>query len=112
MTETVCPSEPPIGTWVKDKYGAASVRCADGWAPAPSGFFACGRWEAMWEARGPLVECEPWGKQTPEEKVAELRVQLDEKRREADKHLLGVIEAEEQMAKIRALINEIEGSKA
>jgi DNA (cytosine-5)-methyltransferase 1 len=22
-----------------------------------------GRWEAMWEARGPLVECDPWGAQ-------------------------------------------------
>lgn len=60
------PPEPAVGTWVKDKYGAVAVRIIDsdrrdGWAPAPSGFYATGKWDAMWTARGPLVPCEPWG---------------------------------------------------
>ena len=58
------PPEPPVGTWVRDKHGAVSVRNRDGWAPAPSGFFGTGRWEAMWQARGPLVECAPWGRES------------------------------------------------
>ena len=40
--------EPPIGTWVRDQYGAVSIRNKDGWAPALSGFYGFGRWEAMW----------------------------------------------------------------
>lgn len=62
------PTEPPIGTWVKDRHGAVAVRTIDsegrdGWAPAPSGFYAFGRWTSMWDARGPLVECGPWGEE-------------------------------------------------
>lgn len=57
------PVEPPVGTWVKDRHGAASVRNKDGWAPALTGFYGGGRWEAMWEARGPLVECGPYGRE-------------------------------------------------
>ncbi len=53
------PPEPPLGTWIEDKYGAKAVRIIDsdghdGWAPHESGFYACARWENMWEARGPL----------------------------------------------------------
>lgn len=79
MSEVVCPEcgnrfaptqeplpEPPLGTWVRDRHGGVSVRIIDsykndGWAPAPHGFYAGGKWDAMWQARGPLVECPPWG---------------------------------------------------
>ena len=56
------PPEPPVGTWMKDRYGAASIRNPDGWAPAATGFFGTGRWEGMWQARGPYVPCGPYGK--------------------------------------------------
>lgn len=57
-------AEPPLGTWVKDRHGAAHQRRIDadgrdGWGQP--GFYSTGRWEAMWEARGPLVICGPWG---------------------------------------------------
>lgn len=60
------PEEPPVGTWVRDRHGATHVRTTDvdgrtGWAAAPTGFYAYGEWAAMWQARGPLVECPPWG---------------------------------------------------
>lgn len=63
---TPAPPEPPRGTWVKDRYGGTHVRIVDitgrdGWAPAPSAFYAFGNWNAMWEARGPLEVCGPWG---------------------------------------------------
>lgn len=59
------PLEPPVGTWVKDRFGAAHMRRRDsdgniGWGEP--GFYSFGKWEAMWEARGPLVECGPWGR--------------------------------------------------
>lgn len=62
------PPEPPVGTWVKDRYGATHVRTKDsdgriGWAASPTGYCAFGKWEAMWAARGPLVECGPWGRE-------------------------------------------------
>jgi hypothetical protein len=57
------PPEPPIGTWVKDRHGAVSLRHTvgdvTGWAPR--GAMPYARWEAMWEARGPLTVCGPWG---------------------------------------------------
>ncbi len=54
------PPEPPVGTWVRDRHGAVSMRHeGGGWAPP--GFMTFGKWEAMWAARGPLVECGPWG---------------------------------------------------
>ena len=61
------PEQPPIGSWVKDCRGRASVRVVDsdgrdGWAPSPHGFYACGKWEAMWEAWGPLELCGPYGR--------------------------------------------------
>lgn len=61
------PPEPPVGTWVKDRFGGTHVRIKDsdgnvGWSCSPTGFYAFGKWEAMWEARGPLVECGPWGR--------------------------------------------------
>lgn len=59
--DAVVPPEPPVGTWVRDRHGATSVRVKDGWAPAPFGFYGCGKWAAMWKAEGPLVECAPWG---------------------------------------------------
>lgn len=67
-SEDEVPSEPPIGTWVKDRHGGVSVRTIDrdgndGWTIAPHGFYAFGRWDAMWRARGPLVECSPWGEE-------------------------------------------------
>lgn len=55
------PPEPPVGTWVKDKHGGTSLRYAEGWGQP--GTMPFGRWEAMWEARGPLVECGPWGRE-------------------------------------------------
>lgn len=54
------PPEPPVGTWVKDKYGATHEHAKDGWRAGP-GFMAAGKWEAMWNARGPLVECGAYG---------------------------------------------------
>lgn len=53
------PPEPPVGTWVKDRHGGTSLRYAAGWGEP--GIMPFGRWEAMWLARGPLVECGPWG---------------------------------------------------
>lgn len=60
------PEEPALGTWVKDRFGGTHVRTKDsdgniGWACAPTSFYVFGKWEAMWEARGPLEECGPWG---------------------------------------------------
>ncbi len=51
---------------MKDRYGAASIRNADGWAPAPFGFFGCGVWSAMWAHRGPYVPCGPYGAELQE----------------------------------------------
>ena len=56
-----CPPEPPVGTWVRNRQGRASVRVNEGWAPAEFGFFGAGSWEAMWAAHGPLVKCGPHG---------------------------------------------------
>jgi hypothetical protein len=61
------PPEPPLGTWVRDAKGGVSVRIIDadgndGWAAAPTGFYAFAKWPSMWEARGPLVVCGPWGR--------------------------------------------------
>lgn len=48
-----------MGTWVRDRFGGTSKhQKGGGWAEP--GFMPFGKWEAMWEARGPLVECEPW----------------------------------------------------
>lgn len=57
--EAVVPAEPPVGTWVKDRFGATHVRQAKGWGSP--GTVPFGKWDAMWQARGPLVECGPWG---------------------------------------------------
>ena len=67
ITGPSTPPEPPIGTWVKDRHGAAMLRHVDsdgndGWAPAPN-FMALANWKAMWERRGPLVECGPYGRE-------------------------------------------------
>lgn len=59
FSETDIPPEPPNGSWVKDKYGSATQRRGDGWAPP--GYMPFAKWEAMWAARGPLVPCGPWG---------------------------------------------------
>jgi hypothetical protein len=56
------PEEPPVGTWVKDRVGAAHHRGKGGGWGQP-GFYYLGEWNAMWEARGPLVECGPWGRE-------------------------------------------------
>jgi hypothetical protein len=66
MTSLSRNNEPAIGTWVKDKHGAAHIRIEGGWAPAPHGFYPGGQWQAMWDARGPLVECGPYGFDDPE----------------------------------------------
>lgn len=65
------PTEPPVGTWVKDRFGGTHVRIEDsdgniGWSASPTGFYAFGKWAPMWESRGPLVECGPWGAELPE----------------------------------------------
>ena len=66
------PPEPPVGTWVMDWNGSTSKRHPQGgWAPP--GCAPLGRWEAMWLARGPLVECSPWGLQ---EKAAVMKFSL------------------------------------
>ncbi|HVQ18918.1 MAG TPA: hypothetical protein VMT27_07770 [Actinomycetes bacterium] len=56
----VCPPEPPIGTWVKDRHGGTSHRGENGSWGSP-GMYYLANWERMWQARGPLVECGPWG---------------------------------------------------
>lgn len=58
------PPEPPLGTWVRDRFGGTAQRRIDsdgrdGWGGP--GLYSCAKWEAMWAARGPLVECAPWG---------------------------------------------------
>lgn len=62
---TPCPPEPPVGTWMKDRFGGVTQRQKDGWG-AP-GVMPFGRWEGMWDARGPYVECGPWGAELPAE---------------------------------------------
>jgi len=60
------PAEPPVGTWMRDRFGGVTRRHASGgWAPP--GCEPFGRWDAMWEARGPYVECGPWGAELTEE---------------------------------------------
>lgn len=55
-----CPPEPPVGTWMKDRYGAATLH-QEGGGWGPPGMMALGVWERMWEARGPYTPCGPWG---------------------------------------------------
>jgi hypothetical protein len=56
------PPEPPVGTWVRDRFGGVTMRQhGGGWAPP--GFMPLASWRAMWERRGPLVECGPWGQE-------------------------------------------------
>jgi hypothetical protein len=52
--------EPPVGTWMRDRFGGSTQRQAEGWGQP--GMMPFGKWEAMWEARGPYVECGPWGR--------------------------------------------------
>jgi hypothetical protein len=59
-----CPPEPPVGTWVRDRFGAVHQRQAEGWGDPGSQPF--GHWAPMWEARGPLAECGPWGAELPD----------------------------------------------
>lgn len=53
-------AEPPPGSWVKDRHGAAHHRSRSGRWGQP-GCLYLGDWVAMWNARGPLAECGPWG---------------------------------------------------
>lgn len=53
------PPEPPVGTWVRDRHGGLSMRQQDGWGEP--GIMPFGKWEAMWQARGPYEVCGPWG---------------------------------------------------
>ena len=53
--------EPPVGTWVRDRFGGVSMRQAEGWGEP--GMEPFGKWEAMWDARGPFTECGRWGDQ-------------------------------------------------
>jgi hypothetical protein len=53
------PPEPPVGTWMKDRHGGVTFHQEGGWGPP--GIMPFGKWEAMWEGRGPYVECPPWG---------------------------------------------------
>ena len=52
-------TEPPVGTWAKDKFGGSVRRYPDGWSTP--GFAPTGVWVEMWDARGPYVKCGPWG---------------------------------------------------
>jgi hypothetical protein len=54
------PPEPPIGSWVKDRYGGISHRGENGSWGQP-GMYYLASWVPMWNARGPLVPCGPWG---------------------------------------------------
>ena len=54
-------NEPPVGTWVRDKHGTTSYRQMGGGWGQP-GMMPLGRWEAMWDARGPYELCGPWGR--------------------------------------------------
>lgn len=53
------PAEPPVGTWVIDRWGGTSRRANGGGWGSP-GFMSLASWEPMWNARGPLEVCEPW----------------------------------------------------
>lgn len=58
--EAYIPPEPPLGTWVRDRFGCLSYhQVPHGWGEP--GISPLGEWEAMWKARGPLVECATWG---------------------------------------------------
>lgn len=60
LSDSEIPPEPSEGTWVRDKKGVVFLHhIGGGWSP--SGFFPLGKWSAMWEARGPLTICGPWG---------------------------------------------------
>ena len=66
------PPEPPLGTWVKDRFGCTAVRMFDcdgreGWSQP--GFYALASWPSFWKARGPLKECGPWGDRVVEENL-------------------------------------------
>jgi hypothetical protein len=58
------PPEPPFGTWVRDRHGGTHKHFTHdglaGWGVP--GCLPLGVWERMWEARGPLVVCGPWGR--------------------------------------------------
>lgn len=58
-TELSRENEPPVGTWVRDRFGAATMRQPEGWGQP--GVMPFGRWHAMWDARGPYTVCNPWG---------------------------------------------------
>lgn len=53
------PPEPDQGTWTIDRWGGVSQLRGEGWGEP--GIMPFGKWEVMWEARGPLLECGPWG---------------------------------------------------
>ena len=76
-------NEPPVGTWVKDRHGASHRRGASGGWGEP-GFMDTGRWLDMWDARGPMVECGPWGRELPSPE--EIQDALREKLREHIAH--------------------------
>jgi hypothetical protein len=57
---TPVPPEPPVGTWMRDRFGGITYHQPAGWGEA--GVLPLGQWDAMWAARGPYVECEPWGR--------------------------------------------------
>lgn len=60
MSEIGKYNEPPVGTWVKDRFGATTYRQEGGGWGQP-GMMPLARWEAMWDARGPYTVCGPWG---------------------------------------------------
>lgn len=64
-------NEPPIGTWVRDRFGGTSMRQGDGWGNP--GVMPFGRWQAMWDARGPYEICGPWGAPAPTEPESEVK---------------------------------------
>lgn len=56
------PPEPPVGTWVRDRFGGLSKHQKGGGWGEP-GFEPFGVWSAMWQTRGPLEICGPWGRE-------------------------------------------------
>lgn len=63
-THEAVPPEPPEGTWVRDRFGGTTMHhVGGGWAP--KGCLPVAKWEPMWHARGPLVQCGPWGQEDP-----------------------------------------------
>lgn len=94
------PPEPPVGTWVMDRWGAVHYHKKGGWSPAPTGFDNFGVWEAMWKGRGPLVECSPWGTKERQDRI------IENLRREVKKAAYDLNEAQRAYDNAKRLLDE------